>query len=61
MGQVVQRPVRTTSKDEEGNYDPISSFDEARFFDFIRDIASSELGIHIPDPDPKHKERRRAA
>lgn len=58
-GTVGHRPLRTTTRNEEGEHDPISTADCARMFDFLQMWASNEFGIVIPDPDPNYRDKIR--
>lgn len=58
-GVTDKRPVRTTTTNEEGERDPISTRDCASMFDFLQGWAMNEFGIHIPDPDPNYRQKIR--
>jgi len=61
MDRVITEPVRTTTKDEDGNRDIISTVDMANMYEFIQ--ARAAMGsppVNIPDPDPKWKERMKS-
>lgn len=58
-GTTGRKPVRTTTINEGGEHDPISTRDCAVLFDFLQAWAASELQIHIPDPDPDYRKRVR--
>lgn len=53
-------PVRTTTKDENGNSDVLGSFDFWNFVEHVR-REFAQAGVYIPEPDPFWKERREAA
>lgn len=52
FGMVVVRPLRTTTRDEDGKLDIVNSADFAAFYEFIRDFAAMELDVTVPAPDP---------
>lgn len=54
FGKTVTRPTRTTTTDEYGEHNPISTKDFAQFFTSVQDMAAMQ-DIVIPDPDPKWK------
>ncbi len=56
LGQTKTKPVRTTTTNEMGEHDPISTKDFAQFFTFVQDSAAEE-GYHIPDPDKDWKKK----
>jgi hypothetical protein len=49
------RPIRTTTKNERGERDVISTAVAAEFYNFIQRTAA-EHGCYIPDPDPFWRE-----
>lgn len=51
FGMRKRRPRRTTTTNEDGQRDVISTEECAKFFDFIQQRAA-ELEINIPDPEP---------
>lgn len=51
MGQRRKRPVRTTTTDEDGRRDVITTREMADFYEFIQ-RRSAEVGYDVPDPDP---------
>lgn len=59
MGQIRKRPRRTTTRDENGRRDVISTVVMADFYDFIQ-RRSAEMGYDVPDPDPRWFERKAA-
>lgn len=63
MGQIRKRPRRTTTKDENGKRDVISTMQLSDFYAFIQQRSAETVGVYIPDPDPSWfaKEERRAA
>lgn len=58
------KPLRTTTRNERGERDEISTVDALDFYAFIQQRAA-EQGVMVPDPDPFWKEKaleeRRAA
>lgn len=54
------RPVRTTTKNERGEPDEISTVDALDMYAFIQQRAA-ENGIDVPDPDPMWGQRERLA
>lgn len=48
---MVRRPVRTTTKDENGKRDVLSVRQQMAFYSFIQQRAA-EYGYDCPDPDP---------
>lgn len=59
MDQVKRVPVRTTTRDEDGNRDVLGTLDMAEFYDFIQRRAAA-VGYDVPDPDPLWWERKAA-
>jgi hypothetical protein len=64
FGETRTRPMRTTTKDEDGkrNVLPWDRFSD--FFEHVRNFAAAELEINIPDPDPdyyKHAQKQSEA
>lgn len=55
FGKKKVRPARTTTTDFEGRASKLSTTEFADFYAFIQKRAR-EYGVHIPDPDPFHKE-----
>lgn len=53
----IVRPKRTTTKNEAGERDVISTAKAAEFYAFIQQLAA-EHGCFIPDPDPFWREKR---
>lgn len=54
MGQRKKRPRRTTTTDENGRKDKLTTAEFAKFYDFIQRRAAT-FGIFVPDPDPMFK------
>lgn len=52
LGEIVQKPRRTTTTNEDGKRELISTVDMSDFWLMVQTHAASELGIDIPDPDP---------
>ena len=64
MGQKRKRPFRSTTKDEHGNRNVITTLQLSDFYAFIQQRSAETVGVFIPDPDPmwwSKDERRRAA
>lgn len=58
MGATRKRPGRTTTKDQDGKRDVISTAQLSDFYAFVQQRAA-EIGFYVPDPDPlwwQHKE-----
>lgn len=53
-----RRPVRTTTKDEDGQDSTIDTLTMSRFYNFVQ-RQGAELGVDIPDPDPMYGIRSR--
>jgi len=51
MGKARLRPRRTTTHNEDGDRDVLSTADFADFYDFVQ-RRSAENGFDVPDPDP---------
>jgi hypothetical protein len=54
-------PIRTTTRNEQGERDVISTADLASLFEFIQQRAAQTVGVYIPDPDPHWKKRMNEA
>lgn len=52
LGQKRKRPARTTTKDQDGKRDVISTFHLSDFYAFIQQRAAETVGVYVPDPDP---------
>ena len=52
MGQKRKRPFRTTTRDENGKRDVISTLDLQDFYAFIQQRSAETVGVFVPDPDP---------
>lgn len=52
MGQKRKRPFRTTTKDENGKRDVISTIQLQDFYAFIQQRSAETVGVYVPDPDP---------
>ena len=61
MDRKRKRPRRTTTKDEHGKHDVISTLDLSNFYAFIQRRAAETVGVYVPDPDPRWWERDRRA
>jgi hypothetical protein len=57
-GETVDVPIRTTTKDENGECDVI---DGKTFWDYVEFVqrVGARQGVIIPDPDPNYKIKRR--
>jgi hypothetical protein len=57
------RPRRSTTKDEHGKRDVISTRDLSDFYAFIQRRAAETVGVFVPDPDPRwwQDDKRRVA
>lgn len=51
FGQTIVRPVRTTTTDEDGRADKISTAQFSEFYALVQRIGA-ESGVYVPDPDP---------
>lgn len=63
MGQKRKRPWRTTTKDENGKRDVISTDQLSEFYSFIQQRSAETVGVYVPDPDPmwwSHSQERAA-
>jgi len=49
-------PVRTTTRNAEGERDVLKANDFSDYVGFIQRFAAQKLGINIPDPDPDYRE-----
>lgn len=60
LGQTRKKPRRTTTRDEDGNRDVISTLHLSDFYSFIQQRAAETVGVYVPDPDPEwwqHQEK----
>lgn len=53
-----ERPSRTTTKDEMGKHNPISTAEAVRFYEFLQ-RKGAEVGCWVPSPDPFWLEKAR--
>lgn len=60
MGKVIRTPRRSTTIDERGQRNVISTRDFMEFYRHIQQKAA-EIGCDVPDPDPLWQEREDAA
>ena len=60
MGRKKLKPFRTTTQDDQGKRDVISTVDMADFYAFIQRKAA-ENGFDVPDPDPDWWKQEKAA
>ena len=51
MGKIKKRPIRTTTTNEAGKRELISTVEMAAFYEFVQRKAA-EFGVFVPDPDP---------
>lgn len=52
MGQKRKRPARTTTKDQSGKRDVITTLQLSDFYAFIQQRSAETVGVYVPDPDP---------
>ena len=57
LGKIVKRARRTTTTDESGKRDVISTVDFADFYTFIQAKAAA-FGVDVPDPDPNWRQAK---
>jgi hypothetical protein len=60
MGEIRRRPRRTTTTNDQGERDVLSTTEFADFWFMVQRIAA-ECGIDVPDPDPFYNSARFAA
>jgi len=53
MGELRKRPIRTTTKNEQGKRDVIDRATLSDFYAFIQQHAAETIGAYVPDPDPE--------
>lgn len=58
--QLRNKPIRTTTRNERGERDEISTREALDFYAFIQQRAA-EQGVFVPDPDPFWREQKEAA
>lgn len=51
MGQIIKRPRRTTTTDENGKKSKLSTTEFNAFYSFVQQ-KGAEIGCWVPDPDP---------
>lgn len=61
MGQKRKRPFRTTTRDENGKRDVISTAQLSDFYSFIQQRSAETVGVFVPDPDPMWWSHEQAA
>ena len=61
LGQTRKRPRRSTTKDENGKRDVISTIHLQDFYAFIQQRAAETVGVFVPDPDPMSWSHEQAA
>lgn len=54
LGRTIKKPVRTTTINEEGKVDNISTSEFSDFYEFVK-LTASEFGIFIPDPEKQYE------
>ncbi len=52
MGKKRLKPRRTTTTDESGRRDVISTLQLSEFYAFIQQRSAETVGVYVPDPDP---------
>lgn len=52
-GMTLDKPLRTTTTDENGKRDVVDKRTFADFYDHVQQKAA-EIGVFVPDPDPMH-------
>lgn len=52
LGQKRKRPARTTTKDQDGYRDVITTLQLSDFYAFIQQRSAETVGVYVPDPDP---------
>lgn len=52
MGAMRRKPIRTTTRDEQGNRDVVSTTVLSDFYAFIQQRSAETVGVYVPDPDP---------
>lgn len=60
MGRKRLRPRRTTTRDENGKRDVITTLQLSDFYAFIQQRAAETVNVYVPDPDPSwwmHREK----
>lgn len=60
MGEVLPRPVRTTTRNEQGERDVIDTATMSKFYDMVQRVGA-EIDVTVPDPDPMYGLRNRWA
>lgn len=63
LGMRKKRPRRTTTTDEKGERDVITTLRCMEFYAFIQQRAAETVQVNVPDPDPewwKHEEKEAA-
>lgn len=60
LGEAVNFPRRTTTTNEHGKRETLSTVDFKGFYDFVARVAA-EHGCYIPDPDPEWFMREQVA
>lgn len=60
MGMLRMKPRRTTTVDENGKKNKISTLEFMDFYAFVQQ-KGAEIGCYVPDPDPEYWRRELAA
>lgn len=61
LGRTRTYPRRTTTKDEHGEDDVLSTKDFMDFYAFIQQHMAEKFGLDVPDPDPQWRDHQVAA
>lgn len=61
MGRKRMRPRRTTTRDEYGKRDVITTLQLSDFYAFIQQRAAETVNVYVPDPNPEWWSEKRAA
>lgn len=61
MGQRRKRPLRTTTTNEHGERDVISTVQLCELYAFIQQRSAETVGVFVPDPDPMWWTAKQAA
>lgn len=55
FGKKTRVPIRTTTHDEDGKRDVISTAELSEFYSYIQDWVADNSGLQVPDPDVRWK------
>lgn len=61
FGKTRTQPFRTTTTDEHGEDDVLSTKNFMDFYSFIQQHMAERLGLNVPDPDPHWREHQEQA